>query len=211
MAARLDLRGILEDLARDLSAHLPFTRLGLALLSEDRRQFEVPAVFDRDREICEPGKEFSPEGSIGGWSCESGLPFRGSVSDDSAEFAATHAYMKREGMAANCVIPLRRDGDWSGALFALSPQERAFDADALGSLIAARPAVEALLSAQARWTSRENSEANFSLDELQRRHIREVLLLSGGVIEGAAGAARRLELAPSTLRNRMRRLGIPRR
>jgi predicted ATPase len=46
------------------------------------------------------------------------------------------------------------------------------------------------------------------LDEVQRRHILEVLRSARGVIEGAAGAARVLGLHPNTLRSRMKKLGI---
>jgi formate hydrogenlyase transcriptional activator len=47
-----------------------------------------------------------------------------------------------------------------------------------------------------------------SLEEVVRHHILEVLQETGGLIEGPNGAARILELKPSTLRGRMRKLGI---
>ena len=50
--------------------------------------------------------------------------------------------------------------------------------------------------------------AQTSLLEVERAHIRGVLDASGWVIEGDAGAAQRLGLNPSTLRGRMRKLGI---
>ena len=46
------------------------------------------------------------------------------------------------------------------------------------------------------------------LDELERQHILRVLGHTRGVIEGDAGAAALLGLNPSTLRGRMRKLGI---
>jgi formate hydrogenlyase transcriptional activator len=49
-----------------------------------------------------------------------------------------------------------------------------------------------------------------SLVELQRRHILEVLAQTHWVVEGEAGAASRLGINPSTLRSRMKRLGIAR-
>jgi transcriptional regulator with GAF, ATPase, and Fis domain len=49
-----------------------------------------------------------------------------------------------------------------------------------------------------------------TLEEMERRHIREALERSGWVIEGPAGAARILGLHPNTLRSRMARLGIAR-
>ncbi len=47
--------------------------------------------------------------------------------------------------------------------------------------------------------------------EAERAHIEHVLAETGWTIEGEQGAARLLELAPSTLRSRMKRLGIRRR
>jgi transcriptional regulator with GAF, ATPase, and Fis domain len=47
-----------------------------------------------------------------------------------------------------------------------------------------------------------------SLDSAMRRHIEEALTATGGRIEGAKVAARRLGINPHTLRARMRKLGI---
>jgi len=48
-----------------------------------------------------------------------------------------------------------------------------------------------------------------TLDEVMRNHIERVLLLCHNRIDGPYGAAGRLGLNPSTLRHRMRKLGIP--
>jgi len=47
-----------------------------------------------------------------------------------------------------------------------------------------------------------------SLDDVQRLHIMNVLHRTGGKMEGRGGAAEILQLNPSTLRNRMSKLGI---
>ena len=47
-----------------------------------------------------------------------------------------------------------------------------------------------------------------SLDEIQRVYILDVLASTGGVVEGARGAATILGLHPNTLRSRMKKLGI---
>ena len=49
-----------------------------------------------------------------------------------------------------------------------------------------------------------------TLEEMERRHIREALERSRWVVEGPAGAAKALGLHPNTLRSRMSRLGITR-
>jgi formate hydrogenlyase transcriptional activator len=52
--------------------------------------------------------------------------------------------------------------------------------------------------------------AESTLEDVERRHIRQVLEQSRWVIEGPAGAARVLGIHPNTLRSRMVRLGIGR-
>lgn len=48
-----------------------------------------------------------------------------------------------------------------------------------------------------------------SLQEINSRHIRQALEMAGGKINGPGGAAQILGLNPSTLRARMKKLGIP--
>jgi transcriptional regulator with GAF, ATPase, and Fis domain len=52
----------------------------------------------------------------------------------------------------------------------------------------------------------ENESLN--LDEAMARHIRRVLEMTGGRVEGERGAAKLLGINPNTLRNRMRKLRI---
>lgn len=47
------------------------------------------------------------------------------------------------------------------------------------------------------------------LDEVMSRHIRRVLEITGGKVGGKDGAAYLLRINPSTLRKKMRKLGIP--
>ncbi|HTH46448.1 MAG TPA: sigma 54-interacting transcriptional regulator, partial [Candidatus Limnocylindria bacterium] len=49
-----------------------------------------------------------------------------------------------------------------------------------------------------------------SLEEVERKHIERVLNSTNGRIEGAGGAAEKLNLRPSSLRSRMQKLGIRR-
>jgi formate hydrogenlyase transcriptional activator len=49
-----------------------------------------------------------------------------------------------------------------------------------------------------------------SLDEIQQQHIQHILNETGGKINGPGGAAEILQMEPSTLRNRMKKLGIKR-
>ena len=47
-----------------------------------------------------------------------------------------------------------------------------------------------------------------TLEDVERAYIAQVLEETKGLIEGPSGAAKRLGLNPSTLRGRMRKLGI---
>jgi transcriptional regulator with GAF, ATPase, and Fis domain len=51
---------------------------------------------------------------------------------------------------------------------------------------------------------------DWDIKAVQRRHISEVLVATGGRIEGPGGAADRLALQPSTLRTRIAKLKIER-
>ena len=50
---------------------------------------------------------------------------------------------------------------------------------------------------------------NLKYDHVSAQHIQKVLKITNGKINGPGGAAKRLGIPPSTLRNRMDRLGIP--
>jgi DNA-binding NtrC family response regulator len=52
--------------------------------------------------------------------------------------------------------------------------------------------------------------AGGALEDVERRHIESVLAQTNWMIEGERGAARILNLNPSTLRSRMQKLGIKR-
>ena len=52
-------------------------------------------------------------------------------------------------------------------------------------------------------------EDSLALDEIVSGHIRQVLEMTGGRVGGERGAAHLLGINPSTLRKRMRKLGIP--
>jgi len=53
------------------------------------------------------------------------------------------------------------------------------------------------------------SEDSLELDAIVSGHIRRVLDMAGGRVGGEQGAAKLLKINPSTLRKRMRKLGIP--
>ena len=52
------------------------------------------------------------------------------------------------------------------------------------------------------------STESYNLDEIISHHISHVLKITNGKINGAEGAAALLGVNPSTLRNRMKKLGV---
>jgi transcriptional regulator with GAF, ATPase, and Fis domain len=56
----------------------------------------------------------------------------------------------------------------------------------------------------------QTNPVSTSLDDMARQHILQVLQQTNWVIEGARGAAQKLNLHPNTLRSRMKKLGIQR-
>ena len=55
----------------------------------------------------------------------------------------------------------------------------------------------------------ETPSGPFKLEEMEAQHIRQVMKIANGKIEGKNGAAEILGINPATLRHRMRKLGIP--
>lgn len=54
------------------------------------------------------------------------------------------------------------------------------------------------------------TEGVLTLEEMERRHIRQTLARTRGRVYGAGGAAELLGLKPSTLQSRMKKLGLER-
>jgi transcriptional regulator with GAF, ATPase, and Fis domain len=63
---------------------------------------------------------------------------------------------------------------------------------------------------QVQASTRSPNDGPLTLEEIDRTHIVEVLQRTGWKIDGADGAARLLKLHPSTLRSRIKKLGIRR-
>ncbi len=55
-----------------------------------------------------------------------------------------------------------------------------------------------------------DQELGLTLDDVQRNHILKVLTATGWRIDGVDGAAQKLNMKPSTLRDRMKKLGVKR-
>jgi formate hydrogenlyase transcriptional activator len=56
----------------------------------------------------------------------------------------------------------------------------------------------------------ETAPSSLSLEDAERRHVEGVLVSTNWIVEGPKGAAKVLDMNPSTLRSLMKRLGIRR-
>ncbi len=57
-------------------------------------------------------------------------------------------------------------------------------------------------------TAVPSEKDNLALNVIERQHIRRVMEITGGRVEGENGAAKLLDMNPGTLRHKMRKLGI---
>jgi len=94
------------------------------------------------------------------------------------------------------------------AVILSSGPELEIGSDVLSGVTALAPAQASTPALAARSTP--PSVPSGSLDEVERRHIIDTLRATAWRVEGAGGAAERLGVNPSTLRSRMRKLGISR-
>ena len=78
----------------------------------------------------------------------------------------------------------------------------------LGPPVSAEDANGGTRVAASQLSEGENPREAQSLDAIQREHIIAMLRKSYGVVEGPNGAAQLLEMNPSTVRFRMKKLGI---
>ncbi len=72
----------------------------------------------------------------------------------------------------------------------------------------ANPEVKQLPLSSASEDRPQPREIHLKLNEVEARHIRKVIVMTGGRIEGKCGAAAVLGINPATLRYRMQKLGI---
>jgi transcriptional regulator with GAF, ATPase, and Fis domain len=92
----------------------------------------------------------------------------------------------------------------------LSPSKTLIIADELRTAPTATARVATAKSGPVEIAPTPAPDNNGSLDDVERRHIESVLNQTNWMIEGERGAARILDLNPSTLRSRMQKLGIKR-
>jgi transcriptional regulator with GAF, ATPase, and Fis domain len=96
--------------------------------------------------------------------------------------------------------------DWPGNVRELSNVIERGVITCPGSVLRLPKSIEANLTESSR--ADESQEDLITLKEMERRHILNALEITGWRISGAKGAARILDINPSTLRNRIKKLGL---
>lgn len=216
----------LDWLAPTAWGALGVERIGIAVADTHAFRFRVEALRDRDGSDAGRRYEFDRAYTAGDWVCETRCPLFGARAEDMRQYPETHQYLVRERFESNLIVHLDLGRFGSAVLFALSRSPGRFDRHRLSVAMRIRDVVEPALRASFaadEWLhgSAEGPAVRqeppthrcinqVSLDDVQREHIEQALQRSNGMIEGPRGAAKLLGINPSTLRNRMRKLGIPR-
>lgn len=221
---RLDPADVLDAVFTEIAGSLGADRAGVAMHTA-HADFEVVALADRTGKAVTSRYRFAAENTTGAWVAAHGVPFVGKDTSDLTAHPRTLDYMLRERFGSNCVVPIelgRVANCRSGVLFFLSRRREAFCSSSLTLALRVREIVEPSLRAHLavndlrHGSPTPNSPAPASetkpatLEEIEHAHIVRTLRHANWVIEGPRGAAASLGLNPSTLRNRMRKLGISR-
>ncbi|MEL6397428.1 MAG: helix-turn-helix domain-containing protein, partial [Planctomycetota bacterium] len=169
------------------------------------------------------GYHIPTDGTAGDWVREYGCPLIGRDPDEMRPYPRTHEYLERENFASNLLVPIELGSFGKGVVFLLSRSPASFTQDNIAVALRVRdvlePALRAHLAAIELLEGREATEPDPtappgvlqpSLNDVERRHIEATLIRTNWIIEGPRGAARILGIRPSTLRHRLRRLGIRR-
>ncbi len=209
------LNALLDSLKDRLTLHE--AGLGLADLPNDRWHVLAYAAPAGRSEALDGQSSFSK--TVGERVVSSKQPFIGSCLADVEAFPGTYDSMRDRGLKSALAVPLETGHPEHSVLYLLSRDENAFREQDLEIVLPVARSIERLLGSflelrnlsQGRTTpSAPAARTELSLQTAQRQHIEHVLRMTGGVIEGPRGAAKLLDIPPSTLRKRMRKIGASR-
>jgi transcriptional regulator with GAF, ATPase, and Fis domain len=226
VAHRYHPQNVLDDFRSLLCGVLGAQRAGLARLTTDGNRFENIAVWDLHEGTSSWEPFFQKGGTAASWVIESECPIAGESITAMNPFPSTQAYLVRHEFASNLLVPLALKRFGSGVLYLLSRKTGTFSMSTIPAGQRVRDVLEPALRtyfaalelqdgaddespARHRVTD-ELDTGMLTLDQVQRRHIEDVLTRTNWVIDGPVGAARLLDMRPSTLRNRMHKLSIRR-
>ncbi len=214
---RLLPESLLASLAESMNHVIPFDLMGVAALDPDGQTFEVVGATDAAGRP-QVGARFAFAGTVGGWVASNRRAFVGTSREQVRTFPATYADFQDKQLESNCVLPLKL-AQGTGVIYFVSSRTGAYSPARVEEYEqlaeALTPAIDAAVSYLNRSRGNKDetltrADGELNLDGVQRRHITRVLEMTSWVIEGPYGAAAALGLAPSTLRHRMRKLGVAR-
>ena len=198
---RVDVR-VIAATNRDLQAEVAAGRFRADLYYRlNVFPLELPALRERREDIVELAKTFLVRAER-----RLGKHFRG-IAPDALDRLVRHEWPGNVRDLQNTIerAAILSQGDQLTIDFELNSarmgvpgpiQVASAQAQATAAIAAAAP------------SSKPADNAPMTLEEAERRHVIAVLKQAHGVIEGARGAAKVLDLKPSTLRFRIKKLGI---
>ncbi len=226
LAQYLEPEQFLKTLAPSFCGLLGAHRFGIALLDRQSGYFENVSVWDREEDRQLSGTKFLAREAAASWVCKYLYPLVGQTPKDMRMYPGTFAYLLREDFCSNMILPIDLGDFGKGVFYILSRTAGTFGFSSMSIALRLHAILEPSLQARCamveflegqkvslRSSFEEVDDDRFaceSLDDVQRRHIVNVLEMTNGIVEGPRGAAEILKVLPSTLRNRMRKLGISR-
>lgn len=226
VADHFDPQFLLQKLCPGVCGLLKADRIGIACPIKNADSFQNVALWDRSDRSMVPGSHFLAQNTAAAWVRDFAYPLFGSNLDQMKRYPSTLAYMHREKFSSNLLLPLVLGNGSTAILYALSRTSGTYNETIvpIGIRIQkiAEPAMAAFFATCELMEGRELKEDHHqamnarleknsqqpTLEQIQKSHIVDMLAMTNGVIDGPKGAAKILDIHPSTLRNRMRKLGI---
>jgi hypothetical protein len=224
--AHFNPQHLLQKLCPGVCGLLRADRIGIAYSINGPDSFQNVALWDRLDQSMVQGSHFTSKNTAAAWVRDFSYPVFGSNLDQMKRYPSTLAYLHREKFISNLLLPLVLGNGSTAVLYALSRTSGTYNETIIPFGIRIQKIVEPAMTAF--YATREliegceykedclpdmktESEENFqqpTLEQIQKLHIVDTLAMTNGVIDGPKGAAKILDIHPSTLRNRMRKLGI---
>jgi transcriptional regulator with GAF, ATPase, and Fis domain len=228
-----EIQATVQRFSNCLQPSVEFDRWGIAT-RVSQSELQVLALYSKGQvQPDQQGRRFSYHGTVGEWVWRRKRSFIGKQRSEVKSFPSTFKQFEHDGMESNCVIPLPLPDRGPTIAYWMSRRANCYTADNLRLLQRACEYLKPLLVNAAtiervyRLSSnpleramsqlfsdggalQASATALPTLDEVQAHYIRRVLASTNWTVEGANGAAAIMGLPASTLRSRMKKLGISR-
>lgn len=217
---------LLQKLCPGVCGLLRADRIGIACSFNGSDSFQNVAIWDQSDQSIAPGSRFSAKNTAAAWVRDFSCPVIGANLDQMKRYPSTLAYLHREKFSSNLLLPLTLRNGATGVLYALSRTTGTYNETVVPIGVRIKNIVEPAMVAyfathelldgneynedryRKMYTESEENSQQPTLEQVQKMHIIDTLAMTNGVVDGPKGAAKILDIHPSTLRNRMRKLGI---